>query len=155
MGNVVAICNGQAVELRSVHDSVFSQRLAGDGYAIRPNNNQFVSPIDGKIRLLFRGLHALVIEGSDGVDFLIHIGVNTVQLNGVGFKAHVSELQEVKKGDLLISVEEDYLNNPHIDLTSLVLVMRPKLIKNMNIKTKGYCEAGKTEMITYELRDDE
>ena len=153
MDNAVAICNGQAVELRSVHDSVFSQRLAGDGYAIRPNNNQFVSPIDGKIRLLFRGLHALVIEGHDGIDFLIHIGINTVQLNGVGFMAHVSELQEVKKGDLLISVDESHLNNPRIDLTSLVLVMKPKAVKNLSIKTKGYCEAGQTIMLEYDVKD--
>ena len=95
---------GEIVDITDTSDPVFSGKMVGDGVTIIPTDGDVLAPIDGKIIQMFDTGHALAIE-SNGIQVLIHIGLDTVELNGQGFTKIAHEGQEVKQGDLLIKVE--------------------------------------------------
>ena len=99
--------NGTAVKLEDVEDEVFSQKILGEGAAVEPSEGKLYAPCDGKIDSVFDTKHAVNMVSEDGVEILLHIGIDTVKLGGQYFEAHVSDGQEVKKGDLLISFDMD------------------------------------------------
>ena len=100
---------GKAKRIEDVADEVFAEKMLGDGVAIRPSNNQLLSPIDGKVTMVFPSKHALGLLSEDGVELLIHIGLETVNLEGRYFESFVEVDQTVKVGDKL--VEFDYRGN--------------------------------------------
>ena len=81
--------NGQLVAISEVKDPVFSQKMMGDGFAIVPSSNEVVSPVDATIEVLFPTGHAIGMKRADGLEVLIHIGMDTVELNGKGFSLKV------------------------------------------------------------------
>ena len=95
---------GEVVDISQTSDPVFSGKMVGDGVTIIPTDGDVLAPIDGKIVQMFDTGHALAIE-SNGIQILIHIGLDTVELNGQGFTKIAQEGQEVKQGDLLIKVD--------------------------------------------------
>ncbi|MFR4753380.1 MAG: PTS glucose transporter subunit IIA [Enterococcus raffinosus] len=101
--------NGEVVELKKVNDPVFSEKMMGEGFAVKPIDGKIHSPIKGTIKSVFPSLHALTIEAEDGLDLLIHIGLDTVELNGNGFSSIIQEGQKVKAGDLLVQIDRNYL----------------------------------------------
>jgi glucose-specific phosphotransferase system IIA component len=94
--------SGPVVPLEEVPDPVFAQRMAGDGLAIDPLDRQVLSPCSGKVTQVHRKRHAVALATDEGVEILIHIGIETVSLEGEGFQVRVSDGQRVRKGDLLI-----------------------------------------------------
>lgn len=98
--------NGEVVNLDTVPDPVFAQKMMGDGFAIVPSEGKIYAPFDGTILTLFPTGHAVGI-GNSIVEVLIHFGLDTVTLNGEGFTAHVKQGDKVKAGDLLIEVDID------------------------------------------------
>ena len=119
-----AMANGQTVAMEEVPDEVFSTKMMGDGIAIKPSEGKVYAPCDGKITMLMdRTLHAVGIETEDGIEILIHIGLDTVNLDGVGFTGHVQVGDEVCVGDLLVSYDKPQLEKDGInDITMLVIV---------------------------------
>ncbi|BCB04426.1 PTS sugar transporter subunit IIA [Bacillus sp. KH172YL63] len=101
----LAPLTGTVKALEDVPDPVFSQRMMGDGMAIDPTVGKVVSPVDGEIMQLFPTKHAVGIKAKNGAEILIHIGLETVSMEGEGFEAHVSEGSKVKAGDPLISYD--------------------------------------------------
>ena len=95
---------GEIVDIVETSDPVFSGKMVGDGVTIIPTDGDVLAPMDGKIIQMFDTGHALAIE-SNGIQVLIHIGLDTVELNGQGFTKIAHEGQEVKQGDLLIKVD--------------------------------------------------
>lgn len=102
---------GQMVPISQVPDQVFSTGMMGQGYAIEPSDGQVFAPLSGKVATLFPTGHAIGIETKEGYEILIHLGVDTVELNGKGFKTHVSVGSKVKQGDLLITMDVDEVKN--------------------------------------------
>lgn len=100
--NFVMPLAGELIKLEAVPDQVFSTKVMGDGFAVKPTSNVLVSPVDGKVTMLFKTKHACVITMADGLEVLMHIGMDTVNLGGDGFEALVSVNDEVKKGTPLI-----------------------------------------------------
>ncbi|MCA1054538.1 PTS glucose transporter subunit IIA [Rossellomorea aquimaris] len=96
---------GTVKSLDEVPDPVFSQKMMGDGIAIEPTDGKVVSPVDGEIMQLFPTKHAVGIKAKNGAEILIHIGLETVSMNGEGFEAHVAEGAKVSKGDALITFD--------------------------------------------------
>ncbi|WBW94750.1 PTS sugar transporter subunit IIA [Oceanirhabdus sp. W0125-5] len=96
---------GKLLELSSVPDAVFSQKMMGDGFAIEPVNGEVVSPITGTVATLFHTKHAIGLVSDNGREVLIHFGIDTVALNGEGFTAYVKQGDKVKAGDKLLSVD--------------------------------------------------
>ena len=96
---------GKVIPLKNVKDDAFAQGALGNGIAIIPSEGKVVAPVDGTISVLFPTLHAIGITSDSGVELLIHIGLNTVQLNGEGFTAHIKQGDKVRKGQLLLDVD--------------------------------------------------
>ncbi|GGM30218.1 PTS system glucose-specific EIIA component [Paraliobacillus quinghaiensis] len=102
---VLAPVTGELVELSEVPDPTFSEKMMGDGVAIKPTNGAFVAPVTGEVVNLFPTKHAIGIKSEAGVEYLIHIGLETVALDGEGFEAHVKQGDKVSAGDLLVTVD--------------------------------------------------
>lgn len=102
---VCAPLTGKAVALSEVPDAVFAEKMVGDGVAIIPTSGKVVAPCDGKVAQIFPTNHAVGIETVHGFDLLIHVGIDTVELKGEGFKRLVEEGTQVKKGDVLLEVD--------------------------------------------------
>jgi len=115
--------SGRVVPLDEVDDEVFSERVMGDGVAIQPTSGAVVAPLSGRIEKLFKGGHGLAIEDDDGLQILVHIGLETVKLKGDGFTVHAAEGDSVDRGDLIVTVDLDRMAELAIDLVSPVVVI--------------------------------
>lgn len=144
IGNVdiYAPISGKIVDIETVPDPVFSEKIVGNGIAIDPKGDKILSPIDGTIGKIFETNHAFSIESPQGLEIFVHFGIGTVELRGVGFKRLAEEGQEVKSGDPILSFDLPYLKQ-HVDS-----VLTPVLLANMEDvqgldKRHGNVEAGK------------
>lgn len=97
--------SGELIKLELVPDPVFSSKVMGDGFAIKPSANVLVSPADGIVTMLFKTKHACIVTTAEGVEILMHIGVDTVNLSGEGFKALLETGSIVRKGTPLIQFD--------------------------------------------------
>lgn len=102
---------GKLVPLAEVPDPTFSEEILGKGVAIIPETGEIYAPVDGTITVLIETLHAISITADNGVEILIHIGLETVSLKGKGFTSHIKQDDHVKRGDLLITVDLDVLRD--------------------------------------------
>ncbi len=118
---VVAPISGKCISITRVNDQVFSSKSLGDGFAIIPNDCMVVSPVDGKITLIAETKHAFGVKTEKGVEILVHIGLDTVQLEGRGFAVHVKQGEKVKAGDQVISFEKAYVEDSSIDMTTMTV----------------------------------
>ncbi|HDH5697772.1 TPA: PTS transporter subunit IIABC [Staphylococcus aureus] len=119
---VHAPLTGEVTPLSEVPDQVFSEKMMGDGIAIKPSQGEVRSPFNGKVQMIFPTKHAIGLVSDSGLELLIHIGLDTVKLNGEGFTLHVEEGQEVKQGDLLINFDLDYIrNHAKSDITPIIV----------------------------------
>lgn len=119
---VHAPLTGEVTPLSEVPDQVFSEKMMGDGIAIKPSQGEVRAPFNGKIQMIFPTKHAIGLVSDSGLELLIHIGLDTVKLNGEGFTLHVEEDQEVKQGDLLINFDLDYIrNHAKSDITPIIV----------------------------------
>ena len=113
---------GTAVSLEQVNDPTFSEGMLGKGVAVIPAEGNIYAPVDGEISLLFDTLHAVSMTTKDGVEILIHVGLDTVKLKGDGFTAHVATGDSVKKGDLLLSVDLEALKAAGYDTVTPMVI---------------------------------
>lgn len=117
--------DGRIFNLKEVSDPVFSEKMMGDGFAVEPKNGKICAPVKGTIKSVFPTLHALTMEAENGVDILIHIGLDTVELNGEGFSTVVQEGQKINLGDPLIHVDLNFLANKKKE--NSVMVVFPEM----------------------------
>lgn len=113
---------GEACSLKEVNDQVFSEKILGDGLAIKPLTGRVVAPVDGTIGLLFETKHAISIISEQGAEILIHVGLDTVNLKGEFFKAFISTGDKVKAGDLLLEFDMEQIKAAGYDVITPVLV---------------------------------
>ncbi|MFM1524982.1 MULTISPECIES: PTS sugar transporter subunit IIA [Helcococcus] len=142
---LVAPMTGKLVDITEVEDITFSQKFLGDGVAIKPTEGTVVSPVEGKIIQVFHTKHALGINVK-GVEILIHIGMNTVELKGKGFEVFVKEGKKVNAGDKLVEVDLNYLEENGYPTETPVVITNMEEIKGLEKKT-GDVVAGKTEIM--------
>lgn len=105
ISDIVSPLDGKIISITEVPDEVFSQKMMGDGFAIEPSNGELVSPVNGTITTLFPTKHAVGITADDGLELLVHFGMDTVALKGEGFTALVEQGDKVKAGDTLLKVD--------------------------------------------------
>ena len=133
---------GKVVPLEKVEDEVFSSKMLGDGVAIEPAEGKVVSPVNGKVTVVFDTKHAVGILSDDGVEVLIHIGLDTVQLNGQHFNTHVKVDDTVKVGDLLVEFDKKAINEAGYKTVTPVIISNAddyseiKTIASGNVKLK-------------------
>ncbi len=114
---------GKVVPLEEVADDVFSQRVMGDGVAVLPSEGRVVAPVAGTVGKLFEGGHGFAIETPDGLQVLVHVGLETVHLKGDGFTVKTNEGDEVVAGDEMVTVDLDRMRELGIDMVSPVVVI--------------------------------
>ncbi|WP_276900893.1 beta-glucoside-specific PTS transporter subunit IIABC [Blautia hydrogenotrophica] len=113
---------GKVLKLESIKDDAFASAVLGKGAAVLPEEGKVYAPADGVISTLFPTLHALGMETDEGVELLIHIGLDTVQLNGEGFEAKVSQGDRVKKGQLLVTFDKEFIESKGYCMETPVIV---------------------------------
>lgn len=152
--SILAPVSGQIIGLDQVPDSVFSDRILGDGIAIIPEDGKIYSPINGTVTTIFPTLHAYGFTTTEGIDILVHVGLETVSLKGEGFKVYIKEGNLVKAGELIAEVDLEYLKKKGISSTTPVLVCAGAEHKDMTF-SNGSSIAGKTEVITLTEKETE
>lgn len=147
---LLAPFSGECVPLSEVPDEAFAQKLLGDGVSIIPSDGKLVSPVDCTIEQVFDTKHAYSLKDSNGLEILIHIGINTVELNGEGFDNKVVNNQRVKLGDLLSNVDLKSIADRGYSIhTPVVFINHDKF--NFEFKF-GPVVAGKSEIAVYESK---
>lgn len=146
---IFAPLNGEIVALEKVPDPVFSQKMMGEGIAIMPTDGKVYAPLDSKVIHVIDSKHAVGLLAEDGSEILIHVGLETVNLKGEGFTLHVEQDQAVKKGELLIEFDLDYVKE-HADssITPIVITNSQGSEKEFVITDDVKAIQGETVLIT-------
>jgi len=126
--------DGDVVDLESVPDEVFSAKLAGDGLAILPRSNTFVAPVSGVLTKIFSTNHAFSIQTKSGLEVLVHIGLDTVELNGEGFKRLAEEGDTVTAGKPIICADIEFIKSKGKSILTPIVLNHEK---NITIVTKN------------------
>lgn len=121
--NLVAPLTGKVVPLNEVPDQVFSEKMMGDGVAIVPSNHAVYSPIDGEVVTVFQTKHAITLRSNEGVEILIHMGLDTVNLKGEGFEIKVSDGEKISKGKLLANFEINKIKESGYEVITPIIVL--------------------------------
>lgn len=128
----VSPAKGKIIALEEVPDKTFSQKLLGDGFAIDITDGKIIAPISGKLETVFPSGHAFGIKGANG-EVLLHIGIDTVSLNGEGFDVKVKQGDFVKQGDVLVNVDLDKIHQLGKSTLTMVLFTEGNKVKNNNL----------------------
>lgn len=134
--------SGTVVALENVEDDVFSQKILGDGIAVEPSEGKLYAPCDGKIDSVFDTKHAVNMVSSEGAEILMHIGIDTVKLEGKHFTAHVSDGQDVKKGDLLISFDMEAIKAEGYKVITPLIICNSDDYSSVSSNANGSITAG-------------
>ncbi|WP_423190500.1 PTS transporter subunit IIBC [Alkalibacterium sp. f15] len=118
---IYSVANGQVLPITEVNDKVFSQKMMGDGFAVVPSDNEVVSPVSGKVRSIFPTKHAIGLETAEGLEVLVHMGIDTVDLKGSAFDVLVEEDQIIKAGQPIANMYRSKVEQAHKD-TSIMVV---------------------------------
>lgn len=139
---LAAHLNGTVVPLAEVDDEVFSTGVLGEGIAIEPDEGKLYAPCDGKIDTVFDTKHAVNIVSEDGCEILLHIGINTVKLEGKPFTVHVNEGDSVKKGDLLVSFDIKQIKDAGYKTTTPMIICNSDDYSKFDVTASGKIKAG-------------
>jgi glucose-specific phosphotransferase system IIA component len=131
---------GRILPLSEVPDAIFAEKMIGDGVAIEPEDNLIVSPVDGEIVTIFDTKHALALRTKSGVELLLHIGIDTVELGGEGFTAFVKEGQRVKTGDKLMEVDFKFIKSKGKSVITPLVVANISEFAGIDEITEGRTE---------------
>lgn len=123
--DLTSVVSGKVINIEDVNDDVFSEKMMGDGVAVIPNDNEVLAPADGEIISIYPTGHAINMHLDIGVDLIIHIGIDTVELNGNGFIKKVKSGQKVQRGDLLVRLDKKTIP-AETDLTTMMLFPESK-----------------------------
>lgn len=129
--NIYAICDGESFPIENVNDPVFSSKMLGDGLAMHLNGDIIHSPCDGEIIFCANTNHAIGIRTQSGIEILIHIGLDTVNLNGQGFQKLYKNIK-VKAKEPLMKVDVDFMEKQNINLTTMIIFTNLNGYKLMN-----------------------
>lgn len=147
---VYSVADGQVLALEQVKDPVFAQKMMGDGFAVEPANGNIVSPVSGTVSSIFPTKHALGIVTEAGLEVLVHIGLDTVSLEGKPFTVHVAEGQKVAAGDLLVTADLDAIRAAGRETSTVVVFTNGDAIKSVKLEKTGSL-AAKTAVAKVEL----
>lgn len=145
-----SMIDGKSIDLSEVNDEMFSNRVLGDGIAVEPTSNVVVSPCNGKITLITDTKHAIGIENEDGVQVLIHIGLDTVKLNGQGFECLCKVDDEVKVGEPLINIDRELIKKENFSDVTMMILVEQNEYKLSACHTNKLVKSGESLLIEYE-----
>ena len=147
---VETVADGQVIAITDVKDPVFSQKMMGDGFAVEPENGKIYSPVAGTVTSVFPTKHALGLLTENGLEVLVHIGLDTVSLEGKPFEVHVSEGQKVAAGELLVTADLEAIKAAGRETSTVVVFTNAATIKSVTVEKLGQA-AVKTVVAKVEL----
>ena len=134
---VYSVADGEVIALEQVKDPVFSQKMMGDGFAVEPTNGNIVSPVSGTVSSIFPTKHALGLVTEAGLEVLVHIGLDTVSLEGKPFTVHVTEGQKVAVGDLLVTADLVAIREAGRETSTIVVFTNADAIQSVKLEQTG------------------
>ena len=146
--SMLAVCDGASAPVSEIPDEAFALGLLGKGFSQDPENGIFRSPVDGKIENVAKSKHAYSIHTRDDLDVLVHIGVDTVELNGEGFTPLVAEGQNVRAGDMIAKADIALIRSRGFNPITAILITNPDRIENVAYKF-GPATAGRDAVMFY------
>ncbi|MGT2923623.1 PTS transporter subunit IIBC [Streptococcus caviae] len=147
---VATVADGEVIAITEVHDPVFSQKMMGDGFAVEPENGNIYAPVSGLVTSVFPTKHALGLLTDQGLEVLIHVGLDTVALNGAPFSAKVKDGQRVEAGDLLLVADLEAIKSADRETTVIVAFTNTAELKAVSLDKTGR-QAAKTVVAKVEL----
>ena len=145
--NLLSPATGKSIDLSKVPDPVFAQKMVGDGVAIDVTGEIIVAPADGTLTLVFKTKHAFAITLDNGIELLVHIGLDTVSLNGEGFEQLVEEGKVVKAGTPIIKINRDFILEKGFSLITPILVTNPDIVSELSTYINRDVTAGEDEIV--------
>lgn len=142
---------GTVVPLAQVPDETFASKILGDGVAIDPLEGILLSPVDGEVVQVFRTNHAVGLLSASGLEILLHVGIDTVKMNGEGFRALVKPGQKVKAGDRLLEFDLGLVKAKAKSAITPMVVTNMEVVKNLENRATGAIEAGQ-ELLRVETK---
>lgn len=140
--DIAAPVSGEIVHLENVPDDVFSKGILGKGIAIIPNEGEIYAPVSGLITSFFPTSHAVGITTAEGLELLIHVGINTVNLGGVGFETKVSEGVKVQKGNLMLKIDIQNIKRWGYNTVTPIIICNPDEFKGITYIANGEVNKG-------------
>lgn len=146
-----AIVNGEVIDITTVNDPVFAEKMMGDGFAMKPKDGVIYSPVNAKVKMIAPTKHAIGLIMDNGIEILLHLGIDTVELDGKPFEVHVSNGDTVTNDTPLITMDLAQLEEANKDNSIMVIFTKPDTVKSFHVNytdatchdTIGYVEANK------------
>ncbi len=146
---IISPADGDVVELSAVPDEVFAQKMAGDGMAILPRSNTFVAPVAGMITKIFSTNHAFSIKTKSGLEVMVHIGLDTVALNGEGFKRLAQEGEKVSVGKPIILADLEFIASQGKEIVTPIVLNHEKELSITSNKVSTIREGDNLMEVTF------
>lgn len=141
-GEIYAPIKGKYIPIQEIEDEVFSQRILGNGCGIRPEEGKVYAPVSGVITMIADTKHAVGICAENGAEFLIHVGMDTIDMNGDGFKVKVNVEDHIKAGQQLMSFDMEKIRNANHPTTTAFVLTNEDTMKSFEVKTGKVYSAG-------------
>ncbi|ENZ04056.1 PTS sugar transporter subunit IIA [Clostridium thermobutyricum] len=147
--SLIAPATGKIVPISEIPDPVFAQKMAGDGIGIDVTGDTIVAPADGTVSLIFKTKHAFAMTLNNGIELLVHVGLETVALNGEGFEQLIEQGTTVKAGTPILKIDRELIKSKGCPLVTPVLITNVDATKSLTPIANGDAVAGQTSIIEY------
>lgn len=150
---ITAPVSGKVLDLSEVPDQIFAEKLAGDGAAIDAVGDTIVAPADGELTLIFKTYHAFALTLDNGIELLVHIGIDTVNLKGEGFKVLAEQGNKVKMGDPIVKIDRDFIKSKGYSLITPVLITNSYIVSDIKCNIGQDVKAGENVIYRYKINN--
>ena len=147
-----AVADGEVIPLEQVKDEAFASGILGEGFAIEPTAGTVYSPVAGTVESIADTKHAYTLLTDDGLDILVHVGIDTVELKGDGFLPMVRQGDRVKAGDVLLRADLELIRSRGYQATIPVVVTNPEKLKQFHVISSPRVMGGKTKAAEYQIQ---
>lgn len=144
---IYAPLTGEYINIENIPDPAFAQKMMGEGFGINPTEGEVVSPIEGKVDNVFPTKHAIGLKADNGLEILVHIGLDTVQLDGQGFEILVSSGDTVQVGDPLLKFDLEYIRNNAKDVISPIIITNSDQTESIHVNDVKAVIKGETKVV--------
>lgn len=144
---IYAPLTGEYINIEDIPDPVFAQKMMGEGFGINPTEGEVVSPIEGKVDNVFPTKHAIGLKADNSLEILVHIGLDTVQLDGQGFEILVSSGDTVQVGDPLLKFDLEYIRNNAKDVISPIIITNSDQTESIHVNDVKAVIKGETKVV--------
>ncbi|CAD7359767.1 MULTISPECIES: PTS sugar transporter subunit IIA [Staphylococcus] len=149
---VYAPISGELVKIEDIPDPVFAQKMMGEGFGVQPIEGTVVSPIDGVVDNVFPTKHAISLKADNGLEVLVHIGLDTVQLNGEGFEVSVESGDRVKMGAVLVSFDLEFIKQNAKSTVSPIIITNTASTESIQFEEASHLSKGETSVIEVKMK---